>query len=76
MAISSKEIVPFTHARAHLSELVDEVKAGAGKIITKNGESCVALVDAAPTASHTVYLRSIHHHRQLSFDFAGLWSGA
>ncbi len=47
MAISSKDIVPFTHARAHLSELVDEVKAGAGKIITKNGESCVALIDAA-----------------------------
>ncbi|UYC12337.1 type II toxin-antitoxin system RelE/ParE family toxin [Xanthomonas sp. CFBP 8445] len=25
-------------------------------------------------ASPTVYLLSIRHHRQLSFDFAGLWS--
>ena len=26
--------------------------------------------------SHTVYLLSIRHHRQLSFDFAKLWGGA
>ncbi len=25
-------------------------------------------------ASTTVYLLSIRHHRQLSFDFAGLWN--
>lgn len=29
---------------------------------------------AAVEASTTVYLLSIRHHRQLSFDFAGLWS--
>ncbi|XQA69629.1 type II toxin-antitoxin system RelE/ParE family toxin [Xanthomonas sacchari] len=29
----------------------------------------------AVEASATVYLLSIRHHRQLSFDFAGLWSG-
>lgn len=28
----------------------------------------------AAEASATVYLLSIRHHRQLSFDFAGLWS--
>ena len=27
-------------------------------------------------ATATVYLLSIRHHRQLSFDFAGLWSSA
>ncbi len=47
MAIFVKDIVPFTHARAHLSELAEEVKAGAEKVITKNGESYVALIDAA-----------------------------
>jgi prevent-host-death family protein len=47
MALTSKDIVPLSHARAHLSELADEVRAGAEKIITKNGESYVALVDAA-----------------------------
>ncbi len=46
MAISARDVVPFTQARANLSELADEVKAGAEKIITKNGESYVALIDA------------------------------
>jgi prevent-host-death family protein len=46
MTISASDVVPFTHARANLSELADEVKAGAEKIITKNGESYVALIDA------------------------------
>ena len=47
MTLTSRDIVPLSHARAHLSELADEVRAGAEKIITKNGESYVALVDAA-----------------------------
>lgn len=46
MSISAKDVVPFTHARANLSDLVEQVKAGAEKIITKNGESYVALIDA------------------------------
>jgi len=46
MSISAKDVVPLTHARANLSELADQVKAGAEKIITKNGESYVALIDA------------------------------
>lgn len=46
MAISASDIVPLTQARATLSELADQVKAGAEKIITKNGESYVALIDA------------------------------
>lgn len=46
MSISASDVVPFTHARAHLSELADQVKAGSEKIITKNGESYVALIDA------------------------------
>jgi prevent-host-death family protein len=46
MGFSAKDIVPFTQARAHLSELAEQAKAGAEKIITKNGESYVALIDA------------------------------
>jgi len=47
MAISSKDIVPLTRARSKLTELCDEVKRGRGeKIITKNGESLVAIIDA------------------------------
>lgn len=46
MGITVKDVVPLTQARATLSELADEAKAGAEKIITKNGESYVALIDA------------------------------
>lgn len=46
MAFSAGDVIPLSQARAHLSELADQVHAGAEKIITKNGESYVALVDA------------------------------
>ena len=46
MPITTTDVIPLTQARANLSELADEVKAGAEKIITKNGESDVALIDA------------------------------
>ena len=46
MSIAAKDVVPFTQARATLSELADEVKQGSEKVITKNGESYVALIDA------------------------------
>lgn len=46
MAFSASDVIPLTQARANLSELVDQVKAGAEKLITKNGESYVALIDA------------------------------
>ena len=34
------------------------------------------VADATPKTTGTVYLLSIRHHRQLSFDFAKLWPGA
>ena len=46
MGISASDIIPLSHARANFSELAEEVKAGAEKIITKNGESYIALIDA------------------------------
>lgn len=46
MAISASDVIPLSQARATLSELADQVKAGSEKIITKNGESYVALIDA------------------------------
>ena len=46
MSFSAADVVPFTQARANLSELADQAKAGAEKIITKNGQSYVALIDA------------------------------
>lgn len=44
---STGDVWPLSHARANLSELADQARAGREKIITKNGESCVALIDAA-----------------------------
>lgn len=41
----ANDIVPFSQARNRLSDLIDEVKNGAEKIITRNGEGCAALID-------------------------------
>jgi len=55
MAISAKDIVSLTRARAQLTDLVEEVRSqGSEKIITRNGESCAALIDAE---------RLDHYHR-------------
>lgn len=44
MAINVKDVVPLTQARGKLSALADEAKAGAEKLITRNGEGYVALI--------------------------------
>lgn len=54
MKFSSNDVVSLSQARANFSELAEEVKAGAEKIITNNGESYVALIDAE---------RLDHYHR-------------
>jgi len=46
MAFSVSDVIPFSQARANLSALAEQVKAGAEKIVTKNGESYVAIIDA------------------------------
>ena len=46
MAFSSSDVISLSQARATLSELAEQVKAGAEKVITKNGEGYVALIDA------------------------------
>lgn len=46
MAISINDVISLSQARANLSELADQVKAGSEKIVTKNGESYVAIIDA------------------------------
>lgn len=126
MSISTSDVIPLSQARAALSELADQVKVGAEKIVTKNGERYIAIIDArrldyyhqlererihllliAETSNGmarlaerlyaigentelreyvmahcpslytridgTVFLLSIRHHRQLSFDLASHW---
>lgn len=48
MSISAGDVISLSQSRANLSELVDQVKARAEKIITKNGESYVAVIDGQP----------------------------
>jgi len=62
MGISINDVVPFSQARANLSELAEQAKAGAEKIITKNGESYVALIDAQRL---DYYHRLEHEHIHL-----------
>jgi PHD/YefM family antitoxin component YafN of YafNO toxin-antitoxin module len=47
MAISSKDIVSLTRARAKLTEICEEIeKEQTEKIVTRNGESCIAMIPA------------------------------
>ena len=47
MALRASDVVPISQARARLTELADDVVvSGAEKVLTKNGASYVALVDA------------------------------
>lgn len=46
MAFTAQDVVPISEARARLTELSDEVVAGAEKLLTKNGTAYVAIVDA------------------------------
>lgn len=47
MDVSDNDLVPLTRARANLSDLAEQANAGAEKIITKHGESYVALIGDA-----------------------------
>lgn len=46
MAIRAKDVVSISEARARLTDLAEEVVAGAEKVLTKNGSAYVALIDA------------------------------
>ena len=54
MPVQSSDIVALNQVRARLSDLAEEVRAGAEKIVTRNGESYIALIDAR---------RLDHYHR-------------
>lgn len=68
MSISPKDIIPLTKARAKFTELCDQVRSEHGeKIITKNGESCAALIDA-DRLEHYHQLEREHIHITLIKD--------
>lgn len=47
MNLRTSDVVPISEARARLTELADEVVGeGTEKVLTKNGSSFVAIIDA------------------------------
>jgi len=63
MPLATDDIVPITTARAKLTELADQVaRTGEGKVLTRNGESYVALI----TASDFDDLMAFRHEQHLS----------
>jgi prevent-host-death family protein len=59
MGVSASNVIPLSQARANFSELADEVKAGAEKIVTKNGESYIALIGS----DRLDYYHRLEHER-------------
>ena len=63
----------------HATELAEQVRAGAEKIITKNGEGYIALIDAERLDYYhclereRIHLLSMRHHCERSFQFCRLW---
>ena len=62
MSFSTQDVVPISEARARLTELSDEVVAGAEKLLTKNGAAYVAIVDA----------KKLDYYHALEEEHAGL----
>lgn len=63
MGVRASDVVPISEARARLTELAEEVvDHGAEKLLTKNGASYVALVDA----------RKLDYYHALEAEHAGL----
>lgn len=63
MSLRTCDVVPISEARARLTELAAEVvDGGAEKVLTKNGSSYVAIVDA----------RKLDYYHALEEEHAGL----
>ena len=62
MSFSTKDIVPMSQVRARFSELAEEAREGHEKVITRNGEGYVAIVDA----------RKLDHYHRLEREHAYL----
>ena len=46
MSFRTRDVVPISEARSRLTELAEDVDAGAEKVLTKNGSVYVTIVDA------------------------------
>ena len=63
VGVRASDVVPISEARARLTELAEDVVGhGSEKVLTKNGASYVALVDA----------RKLDYYHALEAEHAGL----
>ena len=63
MGLRTSDVVPISEARARLTELAEEVvDGGAEKVLTKNGSSYVAIIDA----------KKLDYYHALEEEHAGL----
>jgi antitoxin (DNA-binding transcriptional repressor) of toxin-antitoxin stability system len=69
MPFSVSDVISLSQARATLSELAEQVKAGAEKIVTKNGESYIAII--AAERLHYYHQLEREHIHLLLIDDAG-----
>ena len=67
---------PIGPSSAEALAQLGALPAGAASSLREYLHGDYLMLYAAMEASVTVYLLSIRHHRQLSFDFARLWPGA
>ena len=68
MTLRASDIVPISEARARLTQLAEDVVgSGAEKVLTKNGASYVALVDARRLDYYHA-LEAEHAHLVLADD--------
>lgn len=69
MYLSSDDIVPLSQVRSNFTELAEATRNGREKMITKNGESYVALVDPR-RLDYYHRLEQEHIHLQLLQEVA------
>ena len=63
MSLRTSDVVPISEARARLTELAEEiVDGGSEKVLTKNGASYVAIIDA----------KKLDYYHALEEEHAGL----
>ncbi|WP_027210541.1 MULTISPECIES: type II toxin-antitoxin system Phd/YefM family antitoxin [Burkholderiaceae] len=69
MPIRIQEVLPLSDASSQFAKLADDVVAGSEKVLTKNGEPFVALIDTRKLAYYRA-LEAEHRQRVVPSDIA------
>jgi hypothetical protein len=72
MGITTEDLVPLGQVRARLTEIAEEARAGHEKIVTRNREGYVAIIDAR-RLDHYHRLEREHIHLTLLDEAERAW---